>query len=313
MIPLDIAFDAIDPAAWRNLQRLLAPPSRAGHRRGSLSPLVLFVEDGRCVKALRPGHGRLDPARFPWAGPASLHHLRREAAAPFAVAIVDDALARIAQAIDGRVPLDADLGAQWVEAARAVRAELGRGLHVDPDPLKQIPVPSFAALQKTWDALVPDDRSVALFVFDHDAVWTSLIVEKQGGDAVRVTTHAALALPSPSLRRHREILDALGRTVARPHAALFASLDAWRDIAGPDAGALARHVARGGAILDPAPPWALALAGAGAVAGVAQGASRLLGRFVPASVVATARSFSPFAALGFDPIDLFTRIRKIFG
>jgi hypothetical protein len=46
---------------------------------------------------------------------------------------------------------------------------------------------------------------------------------------------------------------------------------------------------------------------------MAQGASRLLGRFVPESVKATARAMSPFAALGFDPIDLFTRIRKIFG
>ena len=100
--------------------------------------------------------------------------------------------------------------------------------------------------------------------------------------------------------------------LARPHVALFATLDAWREIVGPDPGSLARQVASRGAILDPAPPWALALAGVGAMAGVAQEASRLFGRFVPQAVKDTARAISPFAALGFDPIDLFTRIRNSF-
>jgi len=313
MIALDIAFDRVDPAAWRNALALAFPPSRTGVRRPPPSPLVLFIEDNRCIKALRPGTGRLDPSQFSWSGPASLDRLRRAARAPFAIAFVDDALDRVAQAIERNVPLDGDLVAQWLAAASAVRAELGRGIHLDPDPIGRVPVPSFAALQKTWDALVPDDRSVALFVFDGGAPWTSLVVEKQSGHAVRVTTHAALDLESPSLRRHREILDALARAVARPHAALFCTLDAWREIAGPDGGALARHVAAGSAILDPAPPWAVALVGAGAVAGVAQSASRLLGRFVPDSIKATARAVSPFAALGFDPIELFVRIKKIFG
>ncbi len=318
MISHDIRIDHLDPTTWRRLPRLLAPPrpgaavGSSGQRRPT--PLVLFVEKGRCVKVIRPGVGRVDPADYAWAGGSSLGRLRRAAGAPIAIAVEDDAIERIAAAIDRRVLAGDDYGAQLLEAARAGRAELGRGVHVDPDVLGLLPVPSYAALQKTWDTLVPDERSVGLFLFDRGAVWCSLIVAKQGGDATRITTHAALGVARPDMRggRHKELLAAMEARVARPHAALFASLEAWREIVGPEPGALAKQVAMQRAIIDPAPPWVVALTGAGAVAGVAQGASRLFGRFVPQAVKDTARAMSPFAALGFDPIDAFTRIRKSF-
>ena len=54
--------------------------------------------------------------------------------------------------------------------------------------------------------------------------------------------------------------------------------------------ALAQQLALKGAIIDPAPPWLVALTGAAAMAGVAQEAGRLFGRFVPDSVKATVRN-----------------------
>ncbi|MSP63434.1 MAG: hypothetical protein EXR72_24440 [Myxococcales bacterium] len=311
MISPQLRIDHIDPAAWRHAFRLLTPPSRApGAKRPGQPPLLLFVEEGVCVKAIRPGIGRVDPAVFRWAGAWSLGRIRREAGAPLAIAVEGDALERIAGAIDSRIRAGDDYVAQLLEAARALRAEVGKGVHIDPDLLSVVPIPSYAALQKTWNMLLPDDRSAGLFVFDRGELWTSYLVEKRAGELSRITTHAALGVARPDMRRHKELLEAMESRLARPHAAIFATLDAWREIIGPDAGALARQVALRGAIIDPAPPWVIALTGAGAMAGVAQGASRLFGRFVPQAVKDTARSMSPFAALGFDPIDLFTKIRK---
>jgi hypothetical protein len=313
VIATDIAIEGIDPEGWRNSTRLLFPPSKTGGpTRKPGAPLLLFIENNVCVKAVRLGIGRIDPKELEWAGSFSLPKLRKAVGAPFAVAIEDDAIERIAKTIDGGVDAKDDLVAQWLDAARAVRSELGKGVHIDPDPVGRVPVPSFAAVQKTWEMLFPDDRAVALFIFDREDVWASYIVEKQGGDVVRVTTHAALGMQNPSLARHKEILAAIERNVARPYAGIFCSLDAWREIVGPDIGALARQAALRNAILDPAPPWLLALVGAGAMAGVAQEASRLFGRFVPDSIKATARAVSPFAALGFDPIDLFSKFKKSF-
>ncbi len=258
------------------------------------------------------GSGREDPQQYVWSGAPSLGQLRRRAGAPIAIAFEDDALDRIAQAIERELVVHHDLVAQWLTTVQAAQRELGRTVHIDPNPIGKLPLPSYEALETTWNLLLPDDRAAGLFVFDRGQLWNSLILEKRGGQAVRVTSSHALGLVRPVMERRGEILAAMERRVARPHIALFATLGAWRAIVGPEVGALAREVALRQAILDPAPPWALALAGAGAVAGVAKEASRLLGRFVPSSVKATARAFSPFAALGFDPIDLFVKIRKSF-
>ena len=322
MISPRLALHDLDPVAWRHAQRLLVPPARSGHRTRAPSPLLLFVEGGRCVKALRPGGPGGATLRVPdvaWQGAWSLGKLRRAAGAPWALAIEDDALARIARALETEVSPTDDPVAQGLCAWRVLRGEMGKGIHLDPDPLQSVPVPPFAALQKTFDALLPDGRSAALFVFDkangRDEVWTSIIVEKQAGDLVRVTTHAALGVARPEFRggAHKELLDAIATRIARPHLAAFMTLDAWRDVASPTPGALARQVALREAVLDPSPSWLVAATGMGAVAGVAQEASRLFGRFVPQVVKDTARAVNPFAALGFDPIQIFVELQKVFG
>jgi hypothetical protein len=311
-----IRFDHIDAATWKNTLRLLTPPSPAGRKAGPRRPgLVLFIEDGACTKALQPGGELLRAADFPWGGSWSLGRMRRAAGAPWAVAIEEGALERVIDQMDAHARTDEDIVAQGLHFARALRAEVGKGLHVDPDPLARVPVPSYAALQRTADLLLPDGRSAALMVFDGDAVWASIIVAKERGDLVRVTTHAALGVARPEFRRgaHKELLGAIESRVARPHVAGFMTLAAWRDVSSSRPGALAKQAATGEAVLDPAPAWLLALTGMGAVAGMAQGATQLLGRFVPDSIKSTARALtaSPFAALGFDPISVFVELRKL--
>jgi hypothetical protein len=315
-----VRIDSFDPGEWRRLRRLFHP----GGRRGPTPPLLLLLDEGRPVKALRPGapaeDAEEDLARLPWHGTASLPQLRHLCGARLAAALDVAAIDRIAVAVDTGVDPRQDLVEQGLVFARAVRAEVGRGLHLDPAMAGRLPLPSFAALQQTFDALLPDDRAAALFVFEegpagHAHLHASAVVEKRGGHVVRVTSHRALGAIAPGFLggRHRRYLDAIERRIARPHVALFCTRDAWREIAGPASGALARQVALRGAVIDPVPPWLLAMTSIGVAASMAQGASRLFGRFVPQGIKDTARSLaaSPFAALGFDPFELVAQLRKL--
>lgn len=332
MISTSLRLDHFDPDEWRLLQKLLIPSggggggSGGGASRGPVPPLVLLLEGQKTVAAFRfvvPGGERApkieDPALFRWEGPASLARHRRAAGARFAVAIDVTLAPRIAAEIDARLGLREDLVAQGLTALRAAKAELGRSVFVDPDVFSPLPVPSFAALQQTFDLLLPDDRAAGLFVYDRGRLAASGIVEKQGGHVVRLTSARALGAGLPGdfqAGRHRAVLDAMARHGLRPHAAAFLSASALREVLGPQPGALAQAVALRQAVLDPAPPWLLAFAGAGAAVGVAQTAGKLFGRFVPQSIKDTARetakAFNPFASLGFDPVQLFSDLTRLF-
>ena len=317
MIATDLRFDHLDPIEWRRVQKLFVPQKPT-------PPLFLLLDGNRVVKAIRPlaaPHAvTADPADFPWRGPASLPSLRTRAGARLALAVDEETALRIADRFDATLKPGDDLVAQLLTGARAARAELGRGLHVDPDLFSSIPVPTYAALQQTFDMLLPDDRSAGLFVFDRSGIYTSIVIEKRRGDLARITSPRALgteALRVTDFRdgRHRLLLEAMARHSLRPHAALFCTTSAWREIAGPQPGALAQKLALRQAVIDPAPPWLLAFTGAGAAAGVAQTASKLFGRFVPQTVKdvarGTARALSPFTPLGFDPIHLFSELQKL--
>src|SRR5262249_40622668 len=155
------------PATWRNTQRLLLPPSAGGRRGGRGTPgLLLLIEGGTCVKALRPRGPPPPAAHLPSSGSWSLGRPRRAPRPPCAAAIEDDTLDRVVDQLDAQAQTTEDIVAQGLHVARALKAEVGKGLHVDPDILARAPVPSYGALQKTMDALLPDGRSASLMVFD---------------------------------------------------------------------------------------------------------------------------------------------------
>lgn len=311
MLAPAIGFGQLDPRVWSNLQRLFfARP--VSHQPSLPRTVFLLLHRRHIIDAWQADRGALPIDSLVWLGPTSLPRLRRELNADMLIAFEEEAPLRIWTAFARATTPDDDGAAQGLALWRAIRGELGRGLFVDPDLLSLVPLPSYAALQHTLDGLIPDDRSAALFVFEGDALWASILAEKRHGDIVRVDTAAALELRRPAFRHgaHREILDALARRLARPHIAGFCSLEAWRDVLGPRPGALARQLTLGAAVIDPLPPWLMALGGMGAMAGVAQGASKLLGRFVPQAVKDTARALSPFGFLGFDPVALFLRLRE---
>src|SRR5262249_48388261 len=136
VISPNLRIDGFEPDEWTRLRRLLLPVRPDG-TPAITPPLVVLLERRRAVKALRPlgpvEHIEADVAPLGWRGPASLAAARRACGARVAVAIEAEAGDRIAAALDAGLSPRQDLVEQLLVGVRAARAEMGRGLHVDPD------------------------------------------------------------------------------------------------------------------------------------------------------------------------------------
>jgi hypothetical protein len=345
MLALDASISGIDPLAWRNLARLflpppLLPPPAAGPGQGRTGTgpreprlFCFFARGGQLVQLLYPGapvhdhEALLRRCADLYRGPSSLPALRRAASAPFAALVEDDGLFLLARAVEGRIRPGDDLLTQGVAVAEALRQSTGPGrkLHLDPNPFV-IGIPRADTLLRAADLLLPDDRSMVLYIVDMNGttaqdpaargrprVWTSLVIGKRRGQVTSVTTHLGLGFSAPSrdLRGDARLLGRAASTrVAPPHLGLYITLDAWRRVIGPQPGALARAAALGEAVIEPMPTWFLATAGLGAATGIAEGAGKLLGRFVPKGVLDAAKQvgMSPFQVIGIDPLELWGQI-----
>ncbi len=337
MLALDATFSGIDPVAWKNLSRLLLPPPAHGTApagKTARPPLVLFLEGGRVVQMLRPGprpspeehEAELSRHAALWHGPGSLRALRRAAQAGVLVVFEEDGPRELHCTVEGRVRGGDDPLQQLFGAIEAAREQHGRSFHVDPNPFV-IPLPGAEVARRAIDLLLPDDRSLVLYIVDQTGetarpgsprrprVFASLVLCKRRGQITHVSTHAGLGLHEPSgdLRRDAKQLSQAAARVGKPHLGLYLTLPAWRRVVGPQPGALAKAVALGEAIIDPVPAWMLAMTGLGAATGLAEGAGRLLGRYLPKSVVSLAKQVGsgPFQALGIDPLDLWDRATRL--
>ena len=148
----------------------------------------------------------------------------------------------------------------------AFREAIGTDVLVDP-PVPSWIAPPFMVLQALFDRLWPDGTCVALFVVDEaqDRLHTSLLLEKQGGHVVRMTSHRALGGVTLG-RNWREqagrVRVRVAEVIAPVHVAVFVDLVAARALARGDE-SLARVIANRQAVLDPGPPWMYAVAWAG--------------------------------------------------
>jgi hypothetical protein len=326
VISPDVEILDIDGEAWGNLVRLLhlAPPEvvdQAGGPGGGGSPAVLFLLGGRPVKGAFVGGGTFPTHDLEWSGPASLARIRRKLGAPLLLAAEEGRLAEVLATAEGRLRHADDLVAQGLMLGTALRGAVGRGFYLDPDPLHGFPIPTYDTVQRTFDALFADGRSIALFVLDGKAVHASVILQKEHGDVTRVATHDALGgihVGSTLAATHRQLVQRLRRSFAEPALAATLDLRTWRRIERGPAGSAARALTAGDLILDPAPPWLLTLIGAGAAYGAATRGAQLLGRFIPSPVRDMAQglgqrlSGGPFQLLGFDPADLLRRVRPLW-
>lgn len=313
----DLQFVDVDGMHWARFLGLFlrswaaggGEESGASARPGSL---FVFVDGGRVLRALLTGAGEIDPARIPWRGPGTdLEPIRRAHGAVRVVVLDEGALARLVEEAERRLAPGQDYVEQILHLLGAWRARVGDGIWMEPRRLSRFQVPSYDAVQRTFDQLWPDGRTLVFYLIDEEAdeVYTSLILGKRKGDLSLVTTHLAVAdearIGRGWRRQCRDVLRTVSEWFGPPHIGLFASVESWRRVSGGPRGILAREIARRHVIVDPAPLWLLTLIGGSAALGIAEGAASILGRFVPHEWQARLKSLAPFAPLGLDPVELW--------
>jgi hypothetical protein len=346
MISRDLRIEGIDPEGWAHLLSSLLPPPGGDPEPQPLSswgPLSRFTQESgparqsttalsrrpaalvllrgeRILRILSLGGGTLPAEELPSASQEDLRALRRRLGLPFVAALDVEALPGLWAEAQSAVNLEEDFVAQELAMVRVFREALGRSVRVDPRLFGRIPLPSAALLQKTFNTLLPDGRSLIFYLVEGGRVWTSLIAVKQAGDIVLVTSHAAIAdkVRFSSVRDARAVNQAVAERFAPPHIGLFLPLRTWHELVAGDRSAIARALPGRQAVLDPAPPWLLALVGAGTMAEAATRSVRFAGkllaasglgaRFLPGGTEAAERLVqtvsNPLEALGLDPWDL---------
>ena len=329
MLSSELELTALDARHWKNWWRLLVPPRVLEQPAWALA----ILEEGRVIKLVVTGRGSIDPASAPLPG------LGEQALAAWAktlevaaiVAIERRVIGELSAEIEGALRLEHDLVEQGLVALRALKRHAGRGLWTEPPLLDVLPAPTYEPLQRTFDLLVPDRSALVVYVIEDDRkrVHSSVIAVKDAGDITRAATHRAIAdlVPEASLARdwdkgYKRVLSAVEDRFAKPSIALFLErATLLRIITGPS-DQLPRELNAKHVVVDPAPAWLLGLLGGAAVAAMAGRAATALANMLPqgardrASAIATrARDVmkdsgaDPFAMLGFDPLELWSRLK----
>jgi hypothetical protein len=200
--------------------------------------------------------------------------------------------------------------------------------------LELLPAPSYEPLQRTFDLLVPDRSAMLAYIIDDDRsrLHTSIIALKQHGDITRAATHRAIddVVPEAEFARswdksYRRVLDAVEDRFAKPSIALFTErATLLRVVTGPS-DQLARELNAKNVVIEPSPTWLLGLLGGTAVAAMAGRAASALASMLPQSTRDRASALAsrardaikdspanPFALLGFDPIELWSRLKHYY-
>ena len=163
-------------------------------------------------------------------------------------------------------------------------------------------------------------------------IHASVIAVVRRGNIELLTTHLGVAdaLPAPALARdwRRQVprlLELVGERYAPPALGVFLERAAWQRIVTGPADQLSRELAAGRLVFDPAPAWLRGLLGGAQLAAAASRGARRIARFVPPGARRAASDLArssqerlrqagahPFALLGFDPVELFHRVRGYY-
>jgi len=341
VLSAEVELADLDARHWTNWWRLLIPPRVRARPPWALAVLDRTAGPPRVIKLIVTGRGSIDPASAPMPGldARSLAAWTTSLGAAALVVVDRDLIGKLSAEIEGALRLDQDFAAQGLVALRALRRHAGNGVWTAPPLLEILPAPAFEPLQRTFDLLIPDRTALLAYVIEDDRsrVHSSIIAVKEGGDIVRAATHRAIAdvVPEGALARgwddagkdrgYRRVLAAVEERFARPSVALFLErATLMRVITGPS-DQLARELNAKRVVIDPAPAWLLGLLGGAAVAAVAGRAASALAQMLPQGARDRASAFAtmargamkesgahPFALLGFDPLELWARLRHFY-
>jgi hypothetical protein len=335
VLSAELELADLDARHWKNWWRLLVPPRVLEPTRWALA----ILDRGMLVHLIVRGEGARDVAACPLPGlpqvaPRALAHYARTLGVGAVIVVERRLIAELSAEIESALAVDQDLVEQGLIVLRALKRHAGHGVWTEPAVLDLLPAPSYEAVQRTFDVLVPDRSAIVAYIIDDDrrAVHASIIAVKSGGDIARAATHRAIAdlVPEPSFARdwdrsYRRVLSAVEERFARPSLALFAERATVLGVLTGPSDQLAREVNAKRVIVDPAPAWLLGLLGGSAVAALAGRAASALAGMLPqqardrASAIATRAREAikdsgahPFALLGFDPIELWARLKHYY-
>lgn len=336
MLDAEIRLEGLDRRHWQSWWHLLLPPHLASAARWGLA-----VVDGsaseptllRWIEAGPDGRGVQSPAHVPWRGVDHLGELARALELPAVVCVERGALARLSRQLDGGLRGGQDFVEHGLAALRACKAEAGRGLWTYPAVLELLPAPSYDAIQRTFDLLVPDDTALVVYVLEDDrrGVHASVIARKRRGNVDFVTTHRGIGGPSEAAlaqawpTSYPRVLAAVEQRVARPSVGIFLERATLQRIITGPSDQLSRELSARRVVIDPAPTWLLGLLGGATVAAVANRSARALAAMLPSAARERASGLAqrasaalrdsgahPFALLGFDPIELWKRLQAFY-
>jgi hypothetical protein len=331
----EIIVDGLDARHWRNWWRLLAPPRVLVQPRFALA----ILDDGKLMKLVIGGadaRGTIDPMTTPL--PAlderGLAAWAKTLGVSAVIAVERKLVGELSAEIEAALRPDQDGVAQSLAAFKAIKRRAGHGLWTEPPLLELLPAPSYDPIQRTFDLLVSDNTAMLAYVIEDDRsrIHASIIAEKREGDLVRASTHRAIAdlVAEPSFARtwdqgYKRVLDAVEERFAKPSMALFIErATLMRILTGPG-DQLARELNAKKVVIDPAPAWLLGLLGGATVAAMAGRAASAVAKMLPQSARDRASALAnraqtamkesgahPFALLGFDPIELWSRLKRYY-
>lgn len=329
MLSPELELRDLDARHWRNAWRLLVPPRVLDQPRWAL--VILDGGPAHVLKVISAGpggQGSIDPARVPLPGvaPEQLAAYAEQLGVGSVIVIERRLAGELSREIEGALSLDQEGPEQALLALRALKKHAGAGLWTEPPLLELLPAPSLEPLQRTFDLLVPDRSALVAYVIEDDRsrVHTSIIAVKEGGDITRAATHRAIAdlVSEATLARdwqkgYKRVLAAVEERFEKPAIALFLERATLIKVLTGPSDQLARELNAKRVVIDPAPAWLLGLLGGAAVAAVAGRAAKGLAQMLPqaardrASALAQRAkdAIDPFAMLGFDPIELWQRLK----
>jgi hypothetical protein len=298
---------------------------------GSSSWALAILDRGTLTHVIVRGEGARELVPLPGLHARALAQYARTLGVAAVIAIERRVIAELSAEIDGALRLDQDLVAQGLVMLRALKKHAGHGIWTEPALLELLPAPAYEPLQRTFDVLVPDRSAMLAYIIEDDRsrIHASIIAVKAHGDVVRAATHRAIGdlVPESAFARAwdsdvRRVLDAVEQRFARPSIALFTERSTlMRVVTGPS-DQLARELNAKRVVIDPAPAWLLGLLGGAAVAAMAGRAATAIASMLPTSTRERASALasrarevikesgaSPFALLGFDPIELWSQLK----
>jgi len=327
VLSAELVLSDLDARHWKNWWRLLTPPRVLEPTRWALA----ILDRGTLIQLIISGEGTRELVALPGLHSKALAQYARTLGVAAVVAVERRLVAELTAEVEAQLTMDQDLVAQGLIILRALKKHAGKGVWTEPPVLDLLPAPGYEPLQRTFDLLVPDRSAMLAYVIEDDRsrIHSSIIAVKAHGDITRAATHRAIddLVPEAALARdwdksYRRVLTAVEERFARPSIALFVERATLLGILTGPSDQLARELNAKRVVIDPVPAWLLGLLGGAAVAAMAGRAASALAGMLPQATRDRASALAgrardafkdsgahPFALLGFDPIELWSRLK----